>query len=81
MTASEDRFESPSTQEIDPALKRTFWVAVLEANVALVALALGGLMIVVAGWIPIGVTALLAGGLVGIDLWRRVRNRPTGTDR
>jgi len=79
VNGSGERPTSHARTDVDPALKRTFWVSVLEANVALMAVAVGALVAIVAGREVVGLAGLFAGVILGVDLWRRVRHRPADT--
>lgn len=63
----------PSRSAVPPELARTFWSAVLLANVALLGVSLGLLFAFFRGWsIPAGLLVLV-GLVAGIRTVRRVR--------
>ncbi|AWB27440.1 DUF7322 domain-containing protein [Halococcoides cellulosivorans] len=76
-----DSAPSAHADAVDPAVQRAFLLSVLEANVALVALALGVLFVTVAQRIVIGSVALAVGIAATGGLYWRIRTRPTSDAR
>jgi hypothetical protein len=59
-----------SEDDADPEVKKTFWVSVIFANVALFGLTVGPMVLVFRGDLTLGGVLLAAGAFSGFRLWR-----------
>jgi hypothetical protein len=60
-------------EDVDPALRATFWRSVLLANVALMAFSLGAMFVLFRGWWRAGAASVAVGLLAASRLYRTYR--------
>ncbi|MFC7069289.1 DUF7322 domain-containing protein [Halobaculum lipolyticum] len=63
----------PDSDSVDPAIQRSFWAAVLYANVALMGVSLGLMLIGFRGDLRWGGAALVVGLLAGVRVYQTYR--------
>jgi hypothetical protein len=66
--------------DVDPELRATFWRSVVLANVALMGLALGAMLVAFRGWWTAGAASVAVGLLASVRLYQVYRAFERGRD-